>query len=228
MRRFVVGVVVALLALPVAACGGESEVAVPTPEELAAVLMTVDDLGSEWGEFRLQEESGLVTDENRKFLPELALCPEAGEDDPAIAGELDWQAAAAVFNVERSDAHPAVAFNELLLAGEPEEVEELYERLVVAMGACEGVAWETEAGEEGVMDVTTEAMQAPDVGDESYGSRSQVVEGDYVWDARTVIARDGATLVSLTYLDVHDADGEALIGQGDMDAIFTSVIDRLP
>lgn len=228
MRRFIACVVVSVVALTTAACGGESaDVAVPTPEELAAALMAVEDVGTEWGEFRLQEESGVVTDDNRGYLPELELCPEAGED-AVVAEDLDWQAVAAVFNVERSEAHPAVSFMELLLSGEPEEIEELYERLVVAMRACEGVAWETDAGEEGVMPVTTDAMDAPDVGDESYGSRSMVVERDYVWDARTVVARDGAVLVSLTYLDVHDADGEALIGQADMDELFTTVIDRLP
>jgi hypothetical protein len=227
MRRFIACVVVSLLSLSAAACGGESaDVTVPTPEELSAALMTVEDVGTEWGEFRLQE-SGLVTDENRENLPELLLCPEAGEN-AAVADDLDWEALAEVFAVGRSEAHPAVSFMELLLAGEPEEIEEIYERLVVAMRACEGVAWETESWEEGVMPVTTEAMDAPDAGDESYGARSQVAEGDYVWDARTVVARDGAVLVSLTYLDVHDADQDALIGQEDMDAIFTTAIDRLP
>lgn len=229
MRRFIACVVVSFLALSAAACGGESaDVTVPTPEELAAALMTVEDVGTEWGEFRLQEDSGLVTDEDRANLPELALCPEAEEDDPAVTADLDWQAVAYVFNEGRSEAHPAVAFNELLMAGEPEAIEDLYERVVAVMRRCEGVAWETDAGEEGVMPVTTEAMAAPDVGDESYGSRSLVAEGDYVWDARTVVARDGAVLVSLTYLDVHDADDEALIGQADMDALFTTVIDKLP
>ena len=81
------------LAGPLSACGDGTEQA-RSAEDLAAALVTVDDLEGDW-EVNLgpddaaMDESGVVPEEARPLLPSIELCEEASAESRSLRERFD-------------------------------------------------------------------------------------------------------------------------------------------
>lgn len=234
------GWVVAVLAgvvLVVPACGTTSEDggagAVPTPEELAAVLVTEDDLAGEWavtpgpgGE----PASGVVTEEQQEMLPRVQLCPEASAESVDAADGLAWQAFT-MLDMTPQDPLDMVAgdragrmmlVQEYLLADDPAQVAETYGLVAAGMAACLGEVGEDDDGHTG----TSEAVSVPEVGDERFAELDTIREpGDVeaVWYVEQVLVRDGPVLMYLAVTEVTVGEGVARqLSTQDVDAVVSA------
>lgn len=241
-RRFVVTLTgVALLFL--GACGGDgsepaSGPAVPTVEQLAAALVTVDDLDGRWSvnvpPDSTAAASGVVTEDQQDLLPSIELCDKAAEESRAAADGLRWQAFRQLDQSEEDPIDMAggdrvghlVFVQEFLLAADPTEVEATFDALREGMQACLGAI---PAGEEGPG--TAEAMVVPDVGDDRYGVLTTVEEagGGAYWLLHDSLVRQGSVLLQLQVVDIVMGDGaEPVFTASDVGAFVTTAVERLP
>lgn len=218
--RFLVGLLTAAL---LGSCGGSDEGAVPTPELLAESLLTADDLGGEW-QLAPDANPGLLSEE-AKATVSLELCEEAGPEAVAAAAALDWQAGTQFTR----GASPARGFGpfvqEVLLAGEPDQLESTFETIRSGAARCIGVSYSSEDG-----DMTIDDLPLPTVGDDRVGQwhrqAGESVSG-YRWDVRTVLVRDGAVMMMLMEIEVTPS-ADPVVGQTELDGIVTAAVDNLP
>lgn len=193
----------------------------PSPEELAAGLVTADDLTGDWSVSSDLESlgvvPGVVTDETRAQLPSLEVCPEGGEEAAAAAASVTWHA----FTVlETPGAENPITLGEFLSAGDPGDVGEMFGELLSGMVRCAG----TEPVDGGTE--AAEVISLPDLGDDRLGVRVVTTgsgPASYLWAA---FVRDGGVFM---FLDVWEVtNGEPRITEAGFLALVTAAAGKLP
>lgn len=212
-------------------CGGSA-----SQKSLADSLMTVQDLDGEWsvnlgsGDMRLPE-SGVITDEERKFLPTMDLCPKASQDSRDAVESLTWEAFRQFDLTVDDPVDPPgdreghlVFAQEFLMSAGSEELATLLSRLAVGLDACAG---EIPADEEGPG--ALERFDPGPVGDERVGARYTIGEagGSGTWYVYVVFARTGSVLVSVSVADVVLGNLDPLIDQSFVDAIVEAAVKKV-
>ena len=229
------GLAVAGLIMGGVACGdGDDEVVVPTAEDLAEDLIDVNTFDGDWTVNVPPDvddaESGIVTDEMREMLPSLDLCDEATDESRSAADSVEWMAFRQIDlqvddPIEPPDDRSGnmVFVQEFLTAGEPDEIEELFELLRDGTEACLG---EIPAGEEGPG--VSEEIELPDIGDDRFGALSVFTEADdwAEWRIHGGLIRDDAVLAMITIIDIRaDAEPYYTVDQaGDMMATAVELL----
>ena len=212
---------------------GWSSGTVPTPEQLASVLVAPEDLDGDWSvkmpEVEGTEAPGVVPEEQRGNLPRIRFCKAASAGAKDAAASLEWEAFMQLGLASPDPRNSQVFTQEFLLADEPTEVESLFESLRGGMEACAGRKTEYPDGETGRID----ELPVPALGEAAYGTREIVEEasprGPAIWDLRYVLVRDGAVLMSIQVGDVYvGEDAEPRLSDADVDAILTAVAQKLP
>ena len=196
------------------------EVTIPTAEELDAAVLTLDDLGEGWTDYR----HGVLTAEDREMMPTLDLCPEAGEQAVQAVAGLVWQAYAhANHPLDDPTAYP-LNVQQYLVAADLDEAESVFAALRDGSEICfEQGPTVTEDGET----LTATPMALPELGDESFGYEVVVAEPTGMqWDIREVIVRKEATLMWLQELEIVEGDNVLTID--DIGDLATEAVDRLP
>jgi hypothetical protein len=199
----------------VACGGGDDEVVVPTAADLAEDLIDVDTFDGDWTvnvpPGVEDAETGIVTDEKQEMLPSLDLCDEATDASRAAAESVEWMAFRQIDLQLDDPIEPPddlsgnmVSVQEFLTAGEPDEIENLFELLRDGTEACLG---EIPAGEEGPG--VSEEIELPDIGDDRFGALNVFAEaGDWAeWRIHGGLIRDTTVLAMITVIDIRaDAD----------------------
>ena len=212
---------------------GWDEGTVPTPEQLASVLVAPEDLDGDWTvkmpDVEGTEAPGVVPEEQRGNLPRIRFCKAASAESKEAGESLEWEAFMQLGLASPDPRNSQVFTQEFLLAAEPAEVESLFESLQDGMKACAGRKTEYPGGETG----RTEELPVPALGEAAYGTREIVEEasprGPAIWDLRYVLVRDGAVLMSIQVGDVYvGEDAEPRLSDADVDAILTAVAQKLP
>lgn len=223
-----VGAVLALAAVPLAACGSsEAPTVVPTAEELAARLLAPGDLAGAWtvnaGPAEFGGGSGVVTDEQQDQLPRFEFCDAAGEAAQQADAGLRWLAFRQL-DLEADDpidppgdrtGHMAFV-QEYLTSGDPVELQATFELLRDGAAACYG---DIPAGEEGPG--TAGPLTIPDLGDDRFGAQLTIEEagGWAEWHLSYAVVRDGPVLMSIVVTDIT-ADTDPLWSIDDLATIF--------
>lgn len=229
--------------LVLAACGGTgtdsaspsaawAEGTVPTAEQLAAVLVTADDLEGQW-EVPVPEDAGaavdgVVSEEQQEMLPSLELCDEASEESVAAAEGLRWQAFRQLqmtpedpLDMAGGDRSGHMIFlQEFLLADEPDQVEATFDALRDGLAACLGPI---EAGEEGPG--MSEELAVPEVGDDRYGVLVSVEEagGAGTWYLNNALVRSGPVLMLTDVVEITLGEGlDNELDREEIDALITA------
>jgi hypothetical protein len=252
MRRSHAVLALALVVLLLAGCAGDGSDsapypqgsssattrAVPTPEQLAAVLVTADDYDGAWTVSVPPDEqatvSGVVTEAQQEMLPRIELCEEASEESRAAADALRWQAFRQLDEAEDNpidmaagDRQGHVIFvQEFLMAGDPDELATTFEALRDGLRACEG---DLPSGEEGPG--TVEPMAVPEVGDDRFGELTTVQEagGGAYWLLHHTLVRQGSVLMSVQVVDiVMGRQARPAFTAEDIDTFLTTAVDKLP
>lgn len=249
---FVVGLTSAAI-LSLAGCGGDgsesaspassapattSQAAVPTPEELAAALVTAHDYDGTWSvnvpPDAADAVDGVVSDKQRELLPRIDLCDKAGDEARAAAAALRWQAFRQLDQSEKDPIDMAggdraghlIFVQEFLMAGDPAEVETTFDALRAGLHACEGAI---PAGEEGPG--TAEPMTIPDVGEDRYGVLTTVEEagGGAYWLLHSSLVRQGPVLMELQVVDiVMGEQAKPVFTTADIAAFLLTAVEKLP
>ena len=214
--------------------------------EVAALLVTAEDLGDRWSELvpdpDVSFEDGVVTDENREWLPRLEFCPAASAESQEAARNLPWQAFRQL-NYDTGMAQPTaeptpgsppmqhhlVFLQEFLLRGDADDIEETYAALAAGMEACTDQTIEYPDGEIG----RGEPFDVPALGDGSTGTRQLVAEPGAArraatWDLRNVLVRDGEYLVSLSFAEITSPKVEPQFDDAAVEQLVETVDAKLP
>jgi hypothetical protein len=215
-----------------------SQATVPTPEQLAAALVTTDDYDGTWTVNVPPDEEaatdGEVTEAQQKMLPRIGLCEKASGESQAAADALRWQA---FRQLDQSEEDPIdmpagdrkghmVFVQEFLMAGDPDEVATTFDALRDGMRACEG---DFAAGEEGPG--TVEEITVAEVGDDRYAQLTTMEEagGGAYWLVYGSLARQGPVLMAVQVGDIVVGDGvQPVVTTEDVDAFLTTAVAKLP
>ena len=208
-----------------------SQGAVPTPAQLASVLLTGDDLPGQWE--NTQGRSGIFV-----------FCPQASAESIEAADALTWQAnvqldqiPAGTATSDASPSAPIITVDQWLLAEEPSEVEATFTALRDGVQACMGATRVTSDGvtsPDGVEEVSA-AMPVPEVGDDRVGEFDTYPQGfpgsphagapAYL---HTAIIRDGPVLMAINIAEEDASPTGPQLTQADIDAIVTTAAAKLP
>jgi hypothetical protein len=238
-----------LVALP--ACGGESPpddepAQGDTSAEVAGLLVGAEELGDGWGVQDMGPdvsfEDGVVTDENRDYLPRMEFCPEASDDSQEAARRLEWQAFQQ-FDYDTGMVEPTaeptpgspppkhhlVFLQEFLLQGEAADIEDTYAAIAAGMEACTGQTNEYPDGETG----QSEPLDMPTIGDEATGTREIVSEPGpgkraATWDLRNMLIRDDEYLVGVTFAEIRSPGVERQFDDATIADLVETVVAELP
>lgn len=215
-----------------------SQEAVPTAEQLAAVLVTADDYAGTWTvnvpPDALMATPGVVPDNLQEMLPKIEFCGEASEESRSAAAALRWQAFRQLDQSEQDPIDMAagdrvghmIFVQEFLMSGDPAEIGTTFKALRDGMQACQG---KIPAGEEGPG--KAEPMTIPDVGDERYGELTTLEEanGGAYWLMHNSLVRQGPVLMDLQVVDIVMGDGvEPAFTTGDIGLFLTTAVEKLP
>lgn len=210
----------------------------PTPEQLAAALVTADDYDGTWAVNVPQDAEGaidgVVPESKQGMLPRIELCGKAGRESHLAAEGLRWQA---FRQIDQSEENPIdmaagdrvghmIFVQEYLLAEDPAEVESTFNALRDGMRACQG---KIPAGEEGPGEA--EPMAIPDVGDDRYGDVTRLAEagGGAYWLLHNSLVRQGPVLMDLQVVDIVMGQGvEPAFTTEDIGAFLTTAVEKLP
>jgi hypothetical protein len=215
----------AILGLLLASCGGSEGVIVPTQQDLAASLLTVEDLGGDWlavPDFA----SGILSDEmkNEFTLPELCVLADTAAMETAAG--LEWQVGAAFSRGEVPERDYVPTLVQLMLAGEPAQIASTFTTLRNGFAACAG----TDQVFEGEGSFRIEAVTLPDVGDDRIGLRYQQTDApaDHVhFDMRLMLVRDGAVIMWLNETEITLA-AEPSVTVDELGDILAAAVENLP
>jgi hypothetical protein len=202
----------AALALVAGACGSDdSAEVVYSPEELGTALLSPDDIGSGW-----TEDQRLVTDTRPDEFPALdpgMWCPTAADvpddllalvPDGVAFVELKAGDPGAPPNSESGRSFHGVS--EQLWSSS--DAEAFVETAAAGFETCTGETWEVDDG----TTASVTALPGDDVGDDSTTALVTYVtpapDGDYAWRGRQLVARFGATVMTLQELDVQLVENE--------------------
>jgi hypothetical protein len=243
-RRRSEGVVLLLWVALLVACGEDTT----EPEtasggrpaaEVAALLVAPESLGEGWSTLvdpggDVDFETGIVTDDNRSYLPRVEVCPNADEDAAKAATQVEWQA----FRQYTYDTgmpevteptpgvrpqHHLVFVQEFLLSDDQASVAETYDALAAGFAACPSGETTSPDGET----IITRPMTAPEVGDAATALRTTVTEpgggGGPVWDLRNVIWRDADLLVAVTVAEIASPKIERVLDEAAVQGILDAI-----
>ncbi len=214
-----------------------SQGAVPTSEQLASVLVTVDDLDGEWTVNVPPDDeaaiSGVVSEAQQGMLPRIEFCTRASDESQAAADALRWQAFRQLDQSEEDPIDMAagdrvghlIFVQEYLLAADPAEIATTFDALRDGMRACLG---RIPAGEEGPG--RAEPMTIPEVGDDRYAVLTTLAEagGGATWLLHESVVRQGAVLMDLQVVDIVMGDGvEPAFTAEDIGTFLTTAIRPL-
>ncbi|MEZ5265666.1 MAG: hypothetical protein R2755_28660 [Acidimicrobiales bacterium] len=218
------------------ATGAEAATAVPDAEQVAAMLLTAEDLGAGWtvnvGPADGPDLSnGVIPSEAGDLVPRPELC-EAADPAPAAAVEaIDWLAfrqldlavADPIAPPEDRTGHLIFA-QELIAAGEPAATTQSFVALRDGLAACFG---EIPAGEEGPGTATT--LDVGTSGEDTAGVLTTIEEagGWAEWRLHTVVVRQGPVLVVLTVVEIR-AGTDPQLDTEDIVGITRAASARLP
>ena len=246
-RRRSARVALLLSAAMLVSCGEDTTEPEPAPggrpaAEVAALLVPPESLGEGWSTQTnpgadADFEDGVVTDENRKYLPRVELCATADEESAKNAKQVEWQA----FRQYTYDTgmpppteptpgvrpqHHLVFVQELLLSDDETTVADTYDALAASLEACPSGATTSPDGES----IVTRPMKAPDLGDAATATRTTVSEpggGGAVWDLRNVFWRDGDLLVAVTVAEIASPGIERVLDEAAVDKVLDALEDAL-
>jgi hypothetical protein len=175
-------------------------------------------------------ETGIVTDEKQEMLPSLDLCDEATDASRAAAESVEWMAFRQIDLQLDDPIEPPddlsgnmVSVQEFLTAGEPDEIESLFELLRDGTEACLG---EIPAGEEGPG--VSEEIELPDIGDDRFGALNVFAEaGDWAeWRIHGGLIRDDTLLALITVIDIR-ADAEPYYTADQVGDMMATAVELL-
>lgn len=217
-------VAVTLAGMLISSCGGSDETVIPTAERLAASLLSVEDLDGDWSvPPDIESPTGVLTDDI--FVPEVELCPDAGDEAIEAAASLRWQAAMGfVFGGPTEGFAPNLI--EFLLAGEPSEIEATFDLLSDGVAACLNV----ESFVEEVGTMVSLDLAVPVVGEDHFGAwtrQTDQPDGSLRVDLRQVFVRRGAVILWLQAFEVNPTS-DTVVTQEELDAIVISAVEKLP
>lgn len=221
-----------VIAALAAACGGTNE-SVRSAEELAEMLITPADLEGRWAEPTMGEGdeivSGVVTEEQREYLPTLDLCDAASAESRATAQGLAPLAFRQLdLSVDDPIEPPAdreghlVFVQEFLFSAAPETTETTFDSLVAGLRACLG---DFPADEEGPG--RTEEYAIPAVGDDRYATLTTLEEagGWAEWMIYNTFVREGAILMSFVIIDIR-AGADPYFTDADIADLVRRAVDK--
>ena len=199
----------------------------PDEATLTAALLTAEDLGDGWQEWRLGEEP---------IMPGVGLPCEDGSSELSAP---QWQVGAR-FSLETRETegrYSPPALDEYLFASDPAELEQLFLTLREALNACAGEV--REGGDDAYMLTEIEVVDLDGLGDQALRVRVSDASVDTPGDAvlgegRLVLVRSGATLVRLllyegvTVADYTGQEIDLVITDADLDGIVAAALDKLP
>jgi hypothetical protein len=244
VRTLMVVIGAAVLILPACGAGdGDTEVltptpawsqgAVPTPAELASVLLTGDDLPGEWE--NTQGRSGIFV-----------FCPKASEESIQAANALTWQANAQLDQIPDgatatstpNPTAPIITVDQWLLAEEPTQAQATFTALRDGIQACYGSSTLTSTGVAGTTDglpLDSAPMTVPEVGDDRVGESDTYPQG-FPGSAHAgspayqhiAIIRDGPVLMMIGVGEENASPTDPQLTQADIDAIITTAAAKLP
>jgi hypothetical protein len=243
------GLVAVLLGLVLAGCGQgstpaeQADIDTATPEGLAAALVTPADLGANWSvtqmpDFPELSDTGIVSDEAQRMLPRMEPCDKAGDEEQAVADDLEWDAFRQLDlhtgtptgspSPGTPPVHHLVFAQEFLGSGTVDETEATYDALVSGGDACLGTE-KTPDGET----VRTTGLTVPDLGDASHGWRSVVTEPGpagrtATWDLRQVLVRDGGVLLMAQVAEITTPGVDTVVDDAEVGSILGTMVDKLP
>jgi hypothetical protein len=209
-----------------------SQGAVPTPAELASVLLTGDDLPGQWE--NTQGRSGIFV-----------FCPQASAESIQAADALTWQAnvqldqiPAGAATSDASPTAPIITVDQWLLAEEPSQVEATFTALRDGMQACYGQSTLTSTGVVGSADglpVDSAPMAVPVVADDRIGEFDSYPqgfpgsphEGAPAYQSLAII-RDGPVIMMISVGEENASPTGPQLTQADIDAIVTTAAAKLP
>ena len=210
-----------------------SQGAVPTPAQLASVLLIDGDLPGQWEYAR--RPGGIFV-----------LCPQASAESTQAADDLDWQAGVQLDQIPdgatatsaANATAPIITVDEFLLAEDPAQVEATFTALRDGTQACYGPSTMTSTGEFDTADglpLVSAPMTPPEVGDDRFGNVDSYPQGfpgsphagspAYM---HTAIIRDGPVLMMIGVGEENTSPTDPQLNQADIDAIITTAAAKLP
>lgn len=181
-----------------------SKPGVPNADELARHLITPADLGADWSLWEGFSSwpggaPGVIPADQRALVPDLPMCPSAGEAAVALAEGVQWQAFTQLHRVTQDPFANMVVVQEFLLADEPATTAMTFTTLRDGLAKCLTANLPAGDWEIGLR----EELAVPAVGDDRYAERrSSVDSGGARRDTRWVLVRDGEVLTVIQLDDV--------------------------
>jgi len=188
--------------------------AIPTRQELADALLAPADLGDGWNRFPPED-----TD-----LP-VYFCSEA---DRSVYE--DWDVYVGMYYPGSGAENRSPMVNQWQMAGEPDEMQDMYDSLATEIETCDGVVEQSpEPGQ-----TRWVLTQVPALGDASIGDSTDS-EGfelgddvDGVASSRRAVILDGQVLMVVAIGEFREASLDAFFTQDDFDQVVTLATQRLP
>lgn len=185
---------------------------VPGARQVAAMLLTPEDLGTDWTVNTGPGDgpdlsSGVIPSEARDLVPRPELCQTADPEAAAAVEAIDWLAFRQLDLAVADPIAPPkdrtghlIFVQELITANQPDATERSFVALRDGLASCLG---DIPAGDEGPGTATTLDVGA--IGDESAGVLTIVEEagGQAEWRLHTVLIRRGPVLVALTVVEIR-------------------------
>lgn len=205
------------------ACGGGGDAVSYSPEDLGAVLLSADDVGSGWS-----EERRAVFEARPEDMPVFdpgMWCPAAGDVADELVALVDEGGALVEVRAPEAAGRNFHGVTEQLWSGSDSEA--LLERATTAFEACIGATWEVDED----ATATVASLAVADVGDESTAVLVTYLtpspDGDYAWRGRTLVARFGATVLVLNELDVQTVESEPRFSDADWRRLVDTAAERI-
>ena len=232
----VLGVLALAAASMLAACGDEQDT-LPTAEQLAAQLVTVDSFDGDWTinvgpDDGTDMTSGVIPEDQRDMLPTVELCDAASPEAQDAVESLTWMAFRQLDLTEDDPIDPPndrtghmVFVQQFLTSGDEDELATTFELLRSGSEACFGPI---PAAEEGPGQA--EAMPVPAVGDARFGVLMTIEEagGSAEWRLHNAFVLDNDVLMSFLVVDIRAGDGvEPYYSTDDIDEMITIAADSM-
>ncbi|MEY2626513.1 MAG: hypothetical protein RJB08_272 [Actinomycetota bacterium] len=208
-------------------------------DDLAAALLTNDDLSGEWtlnlgtkaqDQERLPE-SGLLSEEQRKMLPTVHLCEAADASAQKAADRLHWDVyrqldkkVADPVDVPKDRVGNMVFVQESMLLGKGSTLANTLDDLFPGIEKCLGPM---PASEEGPGDSEKIAITAS--ADQKIGVLYTVEEagGAGTWHVYNAILRKGSVVVSVMATDIALGGVDVELGLNEFDTIVSTALAKL-